>query len=280
LELADEIASAQNPLTARVTVNRLWYYLFGRGLVATVDNFGRLGEKPTHPELLDFLAARFVEKGWSIKDTIRFLVTSRAYQQSWEPTEAALREDPANELLSHMRVNRLDAESIRDSVLAVSGQLDLRQYGPGPEVYFVGKTEGGPPPGPLDGDRRRSVYLRIRRNAQNPFLEVFDAPKPASTRGKRDVTNVPAQSLAMLNDPFVIDQAAKWAKSILSKNPTTELRVQSMFEQAFARPPTSIELAEATDFLADLAKTEPDNEKTWQELAQSLFALKEFIYVR
>jgi hypothetical protein len=286
LELAEKVASPANPLTARVMVNRVWHHLFGRGLVGTVDNFGRLGEKPSHPELLDYLATRFVEHGWSIKETIRFLVTSQAFRQSAVASPDARRIDPGNELLSHARVRRLEAEAIRDAVLVASGQLDLKMYGPGVNVYYVAKTEGGGGKGPLDGDRRRSVYQRIRRNAANPFLEAFDAPKPMSTRGKRDVTNVPAQSLTLLNDPFVIDQSAKWAKALVADGRGRDERVRAMFVQALGRTATSEDLAGSREFLGELTAEHsipPDelesSERVWQDFAQSLFCLKEFIYV-
>ncbi|MBL9169752.1 MAG: DUF1553 domain-containing protein [Verrucomicrobiales bacterium] len=286
LELADEVANASNPLTARVMVNRLWHHLFGRGLVGTVDNFGRLGEKPTHPELLDYLACYFIEHGWSVKQTIRFLMTSHAFQQSAIPSANAQRLDPGNELLSHAHVRRLEAEAVRDAVLAVSGQLDLKMYGPGVNVYFVGKTEGGGPKGPLDGDRRRSLYQRIRRNASNPFLEAFDAPKPMSTRGKRDATNVPAQSLTLLNDPFIIDQASKWAKALVTDGQHRDERVRRMFLKAFGRCATAEDVEAARGYLEELATEHKiisaeleKNEGVWKDFAQSLFCLKEFIYV-
>ena len=286
LELADKVASPTNPLTSRVMVNRIWYHLFGRGLVGTVDNFGRLGEMPTHPELLDFLAARFVENGWSVKETIRFLMMSQAFRQTALTSADAQRLDPSNTWLSHARVRRLEAESIRDAVLSVSGQMDLQMYGPGVNVYYIAKTEGGGPKGPLDGDRRRSVYQRIRRNAHNPFLEAFDAPKPATTRGKRDATNVPAQSLAMLNDPFVIDQSAKWAKVLAAGGRSRDERIKDMFVNALGRMPTAEDLASARDFFEELAEEHSippreveTSERVWQDFAQSLFCLKEFIYV-
>jgi len=286
LELANKVASATNPLTSRVMVNRLWHHLFGRGLVGTVDNFGRLGEKPTHPELLDYLATRFVEHGWSIKETLRFLVTSRAFQQAATPSSDARRIDPSNELLSHARVRRLEAEAIRDAMLTVSGEVDLKMYGPGVNVYYIAKTEGGGPKGPLDGDRRRSVYQRIRRNAANPFLEAFDAPKPVSTRGRRDATNVPAQSLTLLNDPFVIDQSAKWAKSLVKDGRNRDERIQAMIVRALGRPATAEDVAGSREFLLGLAAEHSvpphdleSNERVWQDFAQSLFCLKEFIYV-
>ncbi len=273
LELANELTGSRNPLTARVMVNRIWQWIFGRGIVPTADNFGRLGEKPTHPELLDFLATRFVEHGWSVKEMITFLVTSRAFQMSSEASPHAAEIDPGNEWLSHTRVRRLEAEAIRDSLLAVAGKLDPKMGGPG---------DGFDAP-------RRSIYLQIKRTNLNPFLQVFDAPVPFTTLGRRDATNVPAQSLTMLNAPFVIDQARAWAQSLLrtGADENADARVRRMFAAAFARPPSSDELAASSSYLAQLAREQKiasdatlGNERVWQDFAQSLFNLKEFIYVR
>ncbi len=271
LELANDIASAANPLTARVLVNRVWHHLFGRGIVATVDNFGRLGEKPSHPELLDYLAAKFVEKGWSSKELIRYLVTTRAYQMSSAVPARAVEIDPENLLLSHTRTRRVEAESIRDAMLAISGRLDPNMFGPGVNALAA--------PGQ---QRRRSVYLMVRRNFLSPFLETFDAPKPFTTLGKRDVTNVPAQSLALLNDPFVLEQAAQWADGVMRLEKDEGARVRRMFEMAFARLPSDAELNGSRSYLADLVREHGDgNDKlVWRDFAQSLFNLKEFIYVR
>jgi hypothetical protein len=284
LELANAIASSANPLTSRVMVNRIWHHLFGRGLVRTVDNFGRNGEKPSHPELLDYLAARFVEEAWSMKSMIRLMVTSSVYQLGSTPSPESLKTDSDNVLLQHARWRRRTAESIRDSILWVSGELDPKLYGPGIDVYYTGKTEGGGKVGPLDGARRRSVYQRIKRNAQNPFLEVFDSPKPTSTRGQRDATNVPAQSLTMLNDPFVIDQAAKWASHMVADGGTSVTdRVERMFLRALGRKPTAAEVAASLDYLA---QSEPDasellsSQRAWQDLAHSIFNFKEFLYLQ
>ena len=274
LELAAAITRADNPLTARVMVNRVWQHLFGRGIVLTVDNFGRLGEMPTHPELLDHLATQFVEDGWSIKKLIRTLALSQTFQMSSEPSARAREMDPANEFLTHARVRRIGAEAIRDSMLAVSGNLDLAQFGP--------PSGGNTAP-------RRSIYLSVRRTSLNPFLEVFDAPKPFTTLGRRDTTNVPAQSLTLLNDPFVIDLAKAWAADLMRALPKADAnhRLQALFAAAFARPPLPDELAKSAAFLGELAREAnvpveqiATSERVWQEFAQSLFNLKEFIYVR
>jgi len=290
LRLAEDIASPANPFTARVMVNRIWAKLFGRGIVATVDNFGKLGERPTHPELLDDLAAHFVNEGWSIKRMIRTMVSSRAYQMSSAPSEAANRIDPGNRLLQHMPVKRLEAEAVRDSILAVSGQLDLTVFGPSVPVYYAhetGQTKGDRPKGPLDGNGRRSIYLEVRRNATNPIFEVFDFPKPSTTRGERDLTNVPAQSLALLNSSLVIDQSAKWAKGIVLEKSTVASRIDAMFRKALGRPPSAKEQTRAVVFITEMGKEYglaaghlEQDPRVWQDLAQSIFNLKEFIYVR
>ena len=275
LELAEEMASPRNPLTSRVIVNRIWKQLFGQGIVATVDNFGRLGDKPTHPELLDFLAGWFVEHGWSSKALIRFLVTSETFQQSSEPPSQARDLDPANQLLSHMPVRRLEAEVIRDSLLAVSGRLDRAPFGRGVNALAAPSEQ-----------TRRSIYFMIRRNTLSPFLEVFDAPKPFTTIGRRETTNVPAQSLALLNDPFVIEMARQWAKQLIVSDGTVESRVREMFETALGRLPTDAERASSGVWLLTLVSEHNAeenilrNEAVWRDFAQALFNFKEFIYVR
>ncbi|EDY20723.1 protein of unknown function DUF1549 [Chthoniobacter flavus Ellin428] len=271
-ELADAIANPQNPLTARVMVNRIWHWLYGRGIVATVDNFGRLGEKPTHPELLDYLAARFVEHGWSMKDMIRYLVTTRAFGMDSEPSAKALASDPSNDWLSHMRVRRIEAESIRDSLLVDAGVLDDKMFGKPADI----------------NSSRRSIYLPVRRTFLNPFLQVFDAPRPFTTLGRRDATNVPAQSLTMLNSPFVIAQAKRWATALVQdSSDCATTRINRMFIAAFARPADDHELAAATEYLNELVvdhKIRPEellgSAPVWEDFAQSLFNLKEFIYLR
>lgn len=252
LELAEAVASPANPLTARVMVNRLWQYCFRTGLVSTPDNFGKLGAAPADRELLDWLASEFVADGWSIKKMLRRLMLSPLYQREELP------------------VRRLEAEEIRDAILASSGQLDLTMYGESVPVYYAhetGATKGDRPKGPLDGAGRRSVYLEVRRNATNPFLEVFDVYKPATTRGQRDVTNVPGQSLALLNSPFVVEQSGKWA----SRLGDSADRIETMYLRALGRRPTAQELDRAQTFLGSASAA---------QLGQALWNLKEFLYVR
>lgn len=296
LQLAEQIASAENPLTARVAVNRLWHYVFGRGIVGTVDNFGALGTPATHPELLDHLAVKFVKEGWSLKRALRDMVTSRTFHLSSTPSAAAKKHDPTNLWLSHARVRRLDAEAIRDTLIANAGLLRA----PGDEGPGFNPTE------PTVRQTRRSVYTAIRRNSLPPFLETFDAPKPFTTLGARDVTNTPGQALTLLNDGFVIEAANFWGQTYLSSpqanTPTTTTqtvpiddpsrtdaaaRIRRMYLTAFARTPTDAELAAALAFIAELGELHKVPEadrlqhgRIWQDFAHALVNMKEFLYVR
>ena len=236
-QLAEDVLRNDNPLTRRVIVNRLWHHAFGRGLVTTPDNFGKLGSEPTHPELLDFLATRFAEQRWSIKETLKFLVTSKTWQMSSRPSAKALQVDADNRLLSHAFVRRLEAEAIRDSLLTVSGSLNRDLFG--------APTDGNSP--------RRSVYVRVTRNALDPFLRAFDFPEPFSATGRRDATNVPAQSLTLMNDERVAALAANWAAKVLAdeRSKTDEARLQSMFVAAFGRPAQAADINRLTTYLAE-----------------------------
>lgn len=232
LELAEDLLRDDNPFTRRVIVNRVWHHLFGRGIVPSVDNFGRMGEKPSHPELLDYLATRFVEDGWSFRKLIRLIVTSETWQQDSRPSLKARESDPENRLLSHFNVARLDAESIRDSLLVAAGVLDRKLYGP-----------------PVDGrSHRRSIYVQVVRNRLDPFLTTFDAPVPFSTTGRRDVTTVPAQSLALFNDPFVLDLASRAAAS----GEDGGAFVREIWRRLLSRDPSPQERADATQLVETL----------------------------
>ena len=290
LRLAEAISAPGNPLTARVAVNRVWRHLFGYGLVRTVDNFGRLGDPPSHPALLDHLAAGFVSDGWSVKRLVRRLVMSRAYRMDSQASAAATERDPENRLLQHANLRRLDAEAIRDAMLSVSGRLDPTLYGPSIPVHYasaLSANEDFNNNGPVDGDGRRSIYQEIRRNSYNPFLAVFDLPTPATTRGQRDTTNVPAQSLAMLNSPFVIGQAAEWSRRLAEGEAgTIDGRIDHMFVKALGRPPAEAERARIVDYLNGVAAERGAETSlllydagVWQDVAHSLFNLKEFIFV-
>lgn len=287
LQLSTQVADSNNPLTSRVLVNRVWHHLFGRGLVATVDNFGVLGDAPTHPELLDYLAHRFThEQGWSIKQLIREMVLSSTYQMSSRPSNATSEEaDPQNLLLHRMNVRRLEGEAIRDALLAVSGRLDLKTAGPPVPVHLTDFMEGRGRPdhsGPLDGDGRRSIYQAVRRNFLNPMMLAFDSPIPFNAMGRRNQSNVPAQALILMNDPFVVEQAAQWARhSSTATNPTE--RIRSMYRMAFSRLPSPAEIASATSFLETQAATYEgaglQDPRVWADLGHVLFNVKEFIYL-
>lgn len=240
LEFARDLVAEKNPFTARVLVNRVWHHLFGEGLVTTTDNFGRLGEEPSHPELLDHLAWRFRhEMNWSLKALVREIVLSETWRQAGGPSPAAREKDPDNRLLSSFPLRRLEAEAIRDSLLAVSGTLDPARYG---------EPVGG-------GTPRRSIYLRVKRNDLDPLLTTFDFPTPASSVGRRDVTNVPAQSLTLLNDPFLMDQAGHFATKVREAHPGADesATIRALFEAALNRPPSETELAGAKEFLGTVS---------------------------
>jgi hypothetical protein len=251
LELAQWLTSRDNPLTARVMVNRVWRHLFGAGLVRTVDNFGFSGERPSHPELLDYLAIRFVDSGWSVKKLIKEIVMSETYRQASGGLKAKDAEsDPDNRLLSHANRRRLDAEVIRDSMLAVSGLLDTsRRPGSlvaeldGQSVSLIGFDTKLPPD--LDGSHHRSIYLPVIRDHLPDLLEQFDVANPNLVTGDRDVTNVPLQGLYLLNGSFVQEMASALAKRIES----APNRVERAFELCFNRPPDGQETALAQKFL-------------------------------
>jgi hypothetical protein len=285
LELARQmIDPALNPFIARVVVNRVWHHLFGRGIVASVDNFGVLGEPPTHPELLDYLAEQFVRDGWSGKRLIREMVLSSTYRLSSQPDAALDQADPQDLLLHRMRLRRLEGEAIRDAMLSVSGRMNERLYGAPVPVYLTEFQDGRgrPASGPLDGAGRRSIYLAVRRNFLSPFLLAFDTPIPFSTVGRRTVSNVPAQSLILMNDPFVHQQAEAWARRVIAQKGDTKELIISMYQRAFARQPDEAELRACIEFLdrqTQLGPDKTDNETAWTDLAHALFNAKEFIYL-
>jgi len=279
--LANEIVRPNNPLTARVYVNRVWNWLFGEGLVRSVDNFGRMGLEPDQPELLDLLAKEFVENGWSTKKLIRAMVLSRTWRRSVEPSSSALALDSSNSLWSHAMVRRIDAESIRDTMLKVSGALRRPDRGVGTRNYYrmVLEPNRQSPPGPLDGDGRRSLYLEVRRNFPNDFLLSFDFPRPVASVGKRNTTNVPAQSLTLLNDPFVVSQAKRWAEVVMKDHADAEARIRAVYQSLLNREPNDEELKNATQ-LIDEVKSSEDELAAWTAFTHSMFNVKEAIFLR
>jgi hypothetical protein len=275
---------AVNPLLPRVMVNRVWYHLFGRGIVASTDNLGVMGEAPTHPELLDYLATTFVADRWSVKRLIRSMVLSASYQMSVTPNAFAdPTKDPQNQLLSHARIRRLEGEAIRDAMLSVAGKLDPTMYGPPIPIHLTEFLDGRgrPQSGPLDGQGRRSLYLAVRRNFLSPMMTAFDTPSPFSTVGRRTVSNVPAQALILLNDPFVHQQAQRWAEREVAQPGDQQDRVNRMFVRAFSRSATPDEREACLTFVksqAQLYAVGIDDVAPWADLAHTLFNAKEFVF--
>jgi hypothetical protein len=288
LELANWIASPDHPLTARVMANRVWLHVFGRGLVATPDNFGNSGQRPSNQALLDHVALSFVENGWSVKKLIRTLVLSRAYQQSSEFVARNHEIDPDNVLVWRMMQRRLEAEALRDSMLAVSGKLDLTpprgdpvaQNGEG-NVGFVFRFR------PIDtftNEPHRSVYLPIVRDQLPEALTLFDFPDPTLMTGERPTTTIPAQSLYLMNNPFVIRQAETVAEKLLVAGDNDAERLSRAYRLFFSRPPSAKEQQTAVEFLDRYTRALVEERKTmpmarraaWSALCQSLFASSEF----
>lgn len=289
LELANWLASSQNPLTARVLVNRVWFHLFGRGLVATLNNFGTSGMEPSHPELLDDLAVSFMEDRWSIKRLIRRLVLSRAYQLSSCHDEANFKIDPDNALVWRIQPRRLNAEALRDSLLAASGELVLTPppgspvaaSGEGPSTLLMRQLAQ------LDGrDFHRAVYLPVLRDSLLDSLALFDFADPNQVTGDRGSTNVPAQGLFLLHSPFVQGRAEAAAVRLLAERAQDKERLQRAYLTILGRPPTDRERQAADQFLARYAPilardgiaTAQRPKAAWAALCQALFASVDFLH--
>lgn len=292
-DLARRMVDPSNPLAARVRVNRLWHHLFGRGISPTVDNFGVLGVEPSHPDLLDHLAIVFMEEdNWSNKAMIKRIVMTEAYRRSSDKFDPQAEEkDPLNVLLHRQNIRRMTAEMIRDAMLTVSGSLNEKRFGPPVPVYLTSQMQGRGRPknsGPLDGNGRRSIYVSVRRNFLSPMMLTFDTPIPFSTVGKRNVTNVPAQSLTLMNDPFVHGQAKKWAERLVEQDHATpDDRLDAIFSAIKGRAATEQEHDAAVAFLSNLAKelNVPEDRlmsdaRLWQQMCHVAFNLKSFIYIR
>jgi len=270
LELARWLVRPDHPLTARVFVNRVWQHVFGEGLVATVDNFGRNGAKPSHPELLDTLAVQFVERGWSVKQLVRQLVSSHAYAQSTKFDGRAFERDPDNALLWRAHRKRLPAESIRDGLLAMTGDLELTAN----KLPETG------------GERSRTLFSPVVRNELPTFLTVFDFADPELTTGRRSETNVPAQALYLLNDPFVRTATARIAERLAKQSTGDAALIDAAYRLILCRPATVEEVARAAAFLNQsrieptkdakqkLAKTTDSGRR--QRFVQALVASTEF----
>ena len=274
LELAHWIVDPANPLTSRVMVNRVWHWLFGAGLVRTVDNFGTTGELPSHPELLDHLAIQFVEHGWSVKSLIRKIVLSRTYRLSSARGDQQV--DPENRLLAHMNHRRLDAEAIRDTMLSVGGALELQMRGatfPASLTTDVGFRFQAP---------RRSVYVPVFRCSLPELFEVFDFANPSMVTGRRDVSTVAPQALFMMNHPFVSAQARLTAERLLSESQmTTTNRIEQAYLEILGRGATATEINLSQEFLTSISdETENSQVDAWTQIIQSMFSTIEFRYIR
>ncbi|MBO94525.1 MAG: hypothetical protein CMI32_06475 [Opitutales bacterium] len=265
LELADSVVDPENPLTSRVIVNRVWQWHFGKALVPTPSNFGTLGEKPSHPELLDWLARDFVEEGWSLKRLHRRIMLSATWQMSSAHDVAKFAKDGDNRLLWRMNPRKLDVEAWRDSLLAASGELDL--------------TLGGAPTSNIMDSPRRTIYSKISRSgdrfASDAFLRLFDFPAPQSTSAQRAVSTVPQQYLFMMNSPFMIKRAAALAKD-LSGHGTEQERIQAAYERLYARPADSREVEVGLAFLGGAE----ESRGKWPQYAQVLLSAHEFMQIQ
>jgi len=265
LELAESVVDPANPLTSRVMVNRVWQWHFGQGLVRTPSNFGTLGEKPSHPHLLDWLARDFMENGWSLKRLHRTIMLSATWQMSSAHDDAKFAKDGDNRLIWRMNPRKLDVESWRDSLLAASGELDL--------------TLGGVPTTNIMGTPRRTIYSKVSRSgdrfASDAFLRLFDFPAPQSTSAQRVVSTVPQQYLFMMNSPFMIKRAAALAKDLSSLG-NDEERIKVAYERLYARPADSREVEVGLAFLGG----EENSQGKWPQYAQVLLSAHEFMQIQ
>ena len=277
LQLAQWLTQRDHPLTARVMVNRIWMHLFGEGIVRTPDDFGFYGQRPTHPELLDHLALRFIQDDWSIKRLVRGIVLSRTYQLSSHADAASLEADPQNLLLARHDRRRLDAESLRDSMLTVSGQMDLRPADGSIIrhrdilVNLAGNLH--------QPSNHRSVYQCYLRSSPPPELAAFDLPDFTTVVGQRDVSTVPGQALHLYNSPFVVEQAACFARLVVSHPGSDQDRVRFAWRRTFCREPSQQELQHAVGLVRATASELESKQRAWSSLCQALFATNEFRYV-
>ncbi len=307
-ELAQWLTTSENPLTARVMSNRIWHWLFGRGIVESVDNFGTMGDKPSNPALLDHLATRLVANGWSVKKTIREIALSRSYQLGSSFDEKDFAADSENALTWRQSKRRLDAECVRDAMLSVSGQLDLKA----PVGSLVAQSGDGPIGGPRfrglseesimnAGGNNRSVYLPIPRDVQPDALTAFDFAENSLVTGARETTNVPSQALYLLNSPFVSAQAQKFAERVLAAYPAgpnggaaanIDQRIAHAYWLALSRPPDQVERQAAAAFFSKFPsnwskgdtsapglKDASDVKAAWTSFCRALFATAEFRYL-
>jgi hypothetical protein len=286
LELARWMASPGNPLTARVVVNRIWLHLFGEGIVRTPDNFGLNGDRASHPELLDWLAAMFVEDGWSTKKMIRRIVLTRTYALSSAHSAQNYEVDPDNVYVWRHARRRLEAEAIRDAILAASGQLDLQRPAGSVVTRHGGKLiqDGLTPETIHQPSSHRSAYLPMLRNGLPEMLEIFDVADPSLVVGRRSVTTVPAQDLYLMNSPFVVQQSRQFADELLESLTDESARIETAYLRALSRPPTTEErvraakfLKQSTDALGNASTGDKEPEAAaWASFCQALIVSAEF----
>lgn len=277
LELAQWMTQPDHPLTARVMVNRIWGHLLGQGLVRSVDNFGTRGETPTHPELFDHLALRFIAEGWSVKKMVRRIVLSRVYQLSSDaPDTQAATADPQNRLLWRAHPKRLGAEALRDAMLQTVGELDRAMGG----RTIEGKVESEFDYHLKHQSHRRGVYLPVFRNSLPGEFEVFDFAEPNLVCGMRNVSTLPTQALFMLNSPFVFERAESAATHLLQKGPATDHdRIHAVYQQTLSRPPTDREFKLTREFLEQQRAAGAGDIETWSAVYQTLFGCVDFRYL-
>jgi hypothetical protein len=265
LELANWLASPDNPLTARVMVNRLWQHHFGEGIVRTPNNYGKLGVPPTHPELLDYLARRFMDSGWSIKAMQRAIMLSATYQQSSVPMPATFKADPDTLLFGHMNRRRLESEALRDSLLDAGGKLDL--------------TLGGPSVRDLNTPRR-TLYVTTIRSDRATYQFLFDAADPGAIVEKRIDSTVAPQALFLLNNPFVLAQIKALAQRVLKEAPADDPgRVKWLYQLLYGHPASKPEIQLGLRALAAARAGVKEKAAAWEEYCQILICANEFIYV-
>jgi len=289
LQLANWLSSPDNPLASRVMVNRVWHWHFGNGIVRTPDNFGRLGEPPTHPKLLDWLAVRFMEHGWSIKDLHRFILQSATYRMSTAHNAAYAELDPANKVYWRMNRRRMAAEEVRDSLLAISETIDFEMGGatlPVKRRAYVTNSSNVDPK--VYKNKRRSVYLPVVRSAVYEVLTAFDFANPSMLNGKRQVTTVASQSLFMMNSELMSDETGTLPKSLLeNKQLNDPARVNVVYQKAFSRQPTTSETdsalayinSYADDLVAEKKTAEEARQLAWQSFCRAVLSSNEFIYI-
>ena len=286
LELGQWLTRSTNPLTSRVMVNRIWQHHFGRGIVDTPNDFGRQGRPPTHPALLDYLARQFVRSGWSVKTMHRLLMSSATYQLASTGKSGNESVDPENKYFWRFNRRRLDAESVRDAVLAVSGALDRsvpESAHPFPDPKAWNFTQHKPFNAVYDRPVR-SVYLMVQRQSKHPFFAVFDGANSTTSTGKRTTTTTPIQTLFLMNDPFIHEHSRNFARRLRTERGDDLSRIKRAFELTVGRGPTSTEIAASKIFLervrGKFAKTSKDrDDRAWASFARAMLRTNEFIYV-